>query len=464
MIAAIKAKELSLPRGVGGRMPTGRHAHHAWALILLCVFFVFPTSCSNGANDHEVPVSGDFSPEQLQADFAQMRTALESNHPDRLRYETAETLANFFNASFSSLQNNMAEAEFYRVVAPLVARYHCGHTGIRPSAGFSHGLVMPLGIYLADGKAYVDADYGSMSGVPLGSEVLAINGEPIARIVERMLAGISSDARNTSAKMHRLNRNFFLYYYYFWGETPRFDLTIKEPTGGNESALRVNSRPFAQVNSEASSRFAADGRLSLATSGNRAVLTVPSFVISQNPDYRAFFENAFRQMNDRGIARLIIDIRGNGGGDPEMSVALLSHLIDRPFVYFKKGLGYANLFAETAPHPVHFSGAVHVLIDGGCFSTCGHFCSMVRHHGLAAFVGETGGGTFRCHDNSTEIVLGRTGIRLRVARTTYETAVPDIDVSAGFPPDYRVVPTIHDVLSGADPQMDFAIGLFEQED
>ncbi len=137
---------------------------------------------------------GEFLPEQLQADFLQMRNALEKNHPDRLRYETAETLAGLFDAAFASLQNNMTEVEFYRVVAPLVARYHCGHTRISPANGFSPGLVMPLGIYLADGKAYVDADYGSDPSLPLGREVLAINNEPIAAIIERMQAGISSDA------------------------------------------------------------------------------------------------------------------------------------------------------------------------------------------------------------------------------------------------------------------------------
>jgi hypothetical protein len=443
-------------------MPNRRSAFFTYALVFLGVFLVFSASCQTGGNGPWDGVTGNFSPEQLQADLAQMRKALESNHPDRLRYETAETLAGIFDAAFASLQNDMTKAEFYRVVAPLVARYHCGHTRISPSNGSSPGLVMPLGIFLADGKAYVDADYGSDPSPPLGHEVLAINNEPIAAIIERMQAGISSDALNLSAKMHRLNREFYWFYYYFRGEMPGFDLVLKDPASGSESALRVAARPFSQVSREVNARFAADGRLAFTTSGQRAVLRVPSFVASQNPDYRAFFENSFRRMNDLGIAHLIIDIRGNGGGDPDVSVALISHLARRPFMYFKKGLGYGNLFVETAPHAVHFDGTVHVLIDGGCFSTSGHFCSVVRHHELAVFIGETGGGTFRCHDNSTEIVLDHTDLRLRVARTTFEAAVPDIDVSAGFLPDHRVLPTIHDILANNDPQMAFAIRLFEE--
>ncbi len=86
-------------------------------------------------------------------------------------------------------------------------------------------------------------------------------------------------------------------------------------------------------------RFPESSRLALAMDGDLAVLTVPTFVISENPDYRAFFEDAFRQMNAGGVKRLIIDIRGNGGGAPEVSVALIAHLADRPFVYLKTGAG-----------------------------------------------------------------------------------------------------------------------------
>ncbi len=443
-------------------MPSRRSACFTYALVFLGVFLVFSASCQTGGNGPWDGITGAFSPERLQADFIQMRNALERNHPDRLRYETAETLAGIFDAAFASLQDDMTKAEFYRVVAPLVARYHCGHTRISPSNGSSPGLVMPLGVYLADGKAYVDADYGSDPAVPLGREVLAIDNEPIATIIERMQAGISADALNRSIKVHQLNREFYRYYYYFRGETPGFDLQLKDPANGSESTLRVAAKPFAEVSRQVNARFAADGRLAFSTSGSRAVLRVPSFVASQNPDYRAFFENSFRQMNDLGIAHLIIDIRGNGGGDPDVSVALISHLADQPFVYFKKGVSYGNLFVATAPHAVHFNGTVHVLIDGDCFSTSGHFCAVVRHHELAAFIGETGGGTFRCHDNSTEFVLDHTDLRLRVARTTFEAAVPDHDVSAGFPPDHRVVSTISDILSGNDPQMAFAIRLFEE--
>ncbi len=429
--------------------------------IVLGVVFLLAPACRDSGWEED-PGGGGFTLEQLRADFDQLRGALESNHPDLYRYETPTGLEVDFASARDSLRGGMSEAEFFRTMAPLVARCHCGHTSIRHSARFynaleASGLVLPLGIYLDGGTARIDADYGSNSGIPLGSEVLAINGREIAEVVERMKAGISADARNDSAKAYRLNRSFFLYYHLFWGETPGFSIRFRPQEGGTESTATVVARPYAQVNPLANKRFPGSSRLAMTVAGGVALLTVPTFVAGQNPDYDSFFETAFRNLNEAGVTRLVVDLRGNGGGAPEVSVALISHLIDHPFVYFKKGQGYPQLFSATTPHPVHFPGTTLVLIDGGCFSTSGHFCALVRHHGLALFVGETGGGTFRCHDNSLEIALAQSGMRLRVARTTYEAAVPDEDVSGGFHPDFRVLPGIGDVLAGTDVQMEFAL-------
>jgi hypothetical protein len=439
------------------------------ALILLCALLLLSASCQTGNEGPDQRPQGPFSLEQLQADFSRLRSVLESNHPDPYRYESAADLGALFDSAYGSLRDGMTEAELYRLAAPLVARFHCGHTQLRHSSAFYNALaaggrVLPLGIYLDGGRAYVDADYGSGSGVRLGSEVLAIDGEPMAAIVARLTAGIPADARNESLKVRRLNREFYLHHLFWHGDAPSFALQVRDPADNSESLLPVDARPYAQVSQAAAGRFPWASAMRISSADGLAVLTVPTFVAGQNPNYRTFLSEAFRGLNDSGVKRLIIDIRGNGGGDPDVSAALIAHLADRPFVYFKNGISYPHLFAETAPDPVHFAGSVVVLIDGGCFSTSGHFCALVRHLGLATFVGETGGGTFRCHDNSFETVLANTGLRLRVARTTFEAAVPDQDVSAGFPPDFRVYPSIGDVLAGRDVQLDVAVGMLRQGD
>lgn len=446
----------------------GPNVFKAVFCCLLCLTFF---SCDPGVRSHEERLTSEFSLDQLQADFTQLRDTLENNHPDRFRYETEGELNQLFDTAYDSLQENMTEMAFYRVVAPLVARYHCMHTRVTPSTAFfreieSDGRVFPLGISLIDGKAYVDADYGSGSGIPVGSEIMSINGQKIPGIVDRIMAGLNSDAMNVSSKIRRINRMFYLYYYFFWGPQEQFNLMIKPSGGGAEIPFQISARPFSEVDRASLERFSRSNLMvfELNESEGSAVLTVPSFIITLNPGYRSFFENVFSQMNDRGVDHLIIDVRGNGGGDPVVAATLLSYLLDEPFVYFKSGSGYENMYFETSPNPIHFDGTVYILIDGGSISTTGHFCELIRHFDAGIFVGETGGGTYRCHDGHVCADLYHTGIRLQVSRVTYEAAVPDHDVSEGFVPDYRIVPSIDDILDGIDPQMDYTIQLISHGD
>jgi hypothetical protein len=437
-------------------------------LLFSCKVGDDPDSTGNSSTPPQGErLTWQFSVSQLREDFVQLRNTLENNHPDRLRYETAGELNHLFNAAYDSLQAPMTELVFYQVVAPLVARYHCGHTMVFPSTSLGselaqRGLVLPLSIYRTGDKVFVDADYNSGSGIVLGSEILTINGVEIGQIYNRIMSGMSADAMNTTKKIRQLNREFALYYYYFWGEETQFDIVLKVPGSNVETTVTVIPRIYAQVYQEAAARFSSDVQLRFEINGTRAVLTVPSFDISNNPNFRVFFNDVFTQFRDRGVENLIIDVRGNSGGDPEMSVDLISYLADEPFVYFKSGLGYNHLFTEIQPHQLQFTGKVYVLIDGGCFSTTGHFCSIVRYMGLGTFIGNTGGGTYRCHDNSTRLNLRHTGIFLRVARTTYETAVPDHNVSDGFIPDFTVVPTVDDMIGGNDPQMLYVLQLIDE--
>ena len=60
-------------------MPTRRYAVLRSALIVLCLFFVFSTSCKTSGNGPGDGNTANFTQDQLQADFAQMRNTLESN-------------------------------------------------------------------------------------------------------------------------------------------------------------------------------------------------------------------------------------------------------------------------------------------------------------------------------------------------------------------------------------------------
>jgi C-terminal processing protease CtpA/Prc len=144
---------------------------------------------------------------------------------------------------------------------------------------------------------------------------------------------------------------------------------------------------------------------------------------------------------------LIIDLRGNGGGNTVVADYLLGRIIpEEPEKYVMKTKdGTVTNRIGPFPRGEIFTGPVYVLTDFLSFSTANYFAEQIRHareRGLltdAVLAGETTGGgsaepvstaltpdlTFRV---SREVVYSPEG-------NTYETGVvPDIDVAAELTP------------------------------
>src|SRR5690606_38763211 len=138
--------------------------------------------------------------------------------------------------------------------------------------------------------------------------------------------------------------------------------------------------------------------------------------------FNAFVDAFFNEVAARQIPNVILDVRGNGGGDPYCGAYLFRKLIDRALPYFTSDTAfYPDLKPALAPASNAFHGALYVLVDGGCFSTTGHFVSLLRYHGIGRFIGEETGGSFACTSNLLSTTLGRTHLRLSYATSTFTT-------------------------------------------
>ena len=196
-----------------------------------------------------------------------------------------------------------------------------------------------------------------------------------------------------------------------------------------------------------------------------AVLQVHFFDFYDDLDrFIEMIDGFFSEVKDRDIANLILDLRGNDGGDPYSSAYLLTYLIGEPFRYFsaRSAAFYDDLKDIQHPPDDPFEGELYVLVDGGCFSTTGHFCSLLRYHQRGIFIGEETGGSFACNGGYKEVTLDNTRINLLLPHTTFRTDVRDMPLGEGIPPDYKVIPTIQDLVNEQDPVFDKAIALINE--
>lgn len=418
--------------------------------------------------------SNELSIRQLQEDFQYVRDQLENNHPALYLYYTQEIFNGFFDEAYASIDRPMTEAQFYKLLAPIVSKVKCGHTFIDFSDSYKEqerkAKFFPLGVTFLNGKAYIYQNYSHRTNIILGTRIISINGVPISTILMKLSDGISTDGNITTSKYRKINRNFFQLYYELIGTPDYFEIRCLTPSETSEFTISIEALPYNQVWNafQALNQDNNHGEpltLSIHENSSTAILKVSSFATNVQPDFKAFMRSSFQDISQYNIQNLVIDLRGNSGGDPQYSADLLSYLIDYPFVYFSEGIeaGYPSLFIPKIPYDLNFNGNVYFLINGTCFSSAGHFCSLAKYHKLGLFIGEETGGSFYCNDNHINTTLPNSHIKLQVARTTWATAVSGFEKGKGIIPDYSITQSLEDLINNIDRELIYVLQLIEGE-
>jgi C-terminal processing protease CtpA/Prc len=463
-----------------------------------------------------------FNPEKkytvshLKEDFTLLRTALEEAHGGLYFYTPKKEMDRLFDNLSAGLDHPMTELEFYGYLAPLIADINDGHTGLIFSQNYitylqDQPVLMPFKLLFIDKKAYLFRNYSEDEGIDLGGEVLSINGHPMPEILGKMLAVQPSDGQNVTSKYRRLEsttafgRQFISHY----GITTSFHIVFLSPTDGTKKEIRVqgiNQDKLMQIFRERYPDAASDRPpIELEYREDVAILTIRTFSFgayrTANIAFPHFLKKTFRELSEKNLPYLIIDLRDNGGGEDLWGKLLFSYLMDKPYMYYnflevnrtkfsfleytdapdiekmlqkstKKNergtfdiLVHSNL-GEQKPLKPTFLGKVYVLINGRSFSGSGETTSLMHYHKKAKFVGEECGAGY--YGNTSGIMptltLPFTKIRVRIPMVRYHMAVSGYKYpDRGIIPDYPFTRTVQDHLNGNDTEMDYVLDLIAKQ-
>jgi len=413
---------------------------------------------------------GRHSAADLREDLAFLRSNLEEKHPRLTAYQTEEEVDAAFSEAAGRLHDGMTTAEFLAVAAPLVTAVGCGHTGLRAPPGLhlavlEGGRLMPLGVRFIGDRVFVASHYAGDVPVPLGSELTAINGRAMSAIRDRLLSCLPSDGRRPTYNVAGLERLFCYHYWVFVERPSRFRIAFVDPGGARrECTLRARSarsivRSLRRQDPELDPLASPPRmRFEILEQAGVGYLRLATFAPEHRPSSEERLQGFFGRLAAVGAHTLILDVRGNAGGPPPVSVDLLRYLMSSSFVYLgdtprslDRVSWYEGYHVPIEPHrDLHFDGRLYVLIDHGSFSTTGHFLAHLRAGSDAVFVGQESGGGALCNDASEHLVLPHSRLRLRVATKTFVAGVDDGIVGGGVVPDIEVVPTIDDIVHHRD--------------
>ncbi len=460
----------------------------------------------------EEPASAKIEPKLLQEDFRIARSALEEGHSGIYRYAPKAELDRAFDKAAAQITQPMTPLEFYRLLAPAVAKIKCGHTSVTPPRDVRDAMdrtipLFPLSVEVLDGKVCAFREYSSEEHGVAGLEIRRINGVPIDRILSAMLAMAPGDADSQTVRPWRIGHGggFPRLLYALTGIESPFEIEFRDPAIGKTKELTIAGVTGPDRDKVATSRYPQDkqpdtaGDLKFLENGKIAVLTIYGFggragAGNQKKPLGQYFDDAFQEIHTRNSASLIIDVRNNGGGADELGKKLLSFLLDEPFQYYDDLIFNAREFeffhyvdgAKPIPagdvekradgkyhyikHPnsgiqqpskPHFAGQVLALMNGGSFSTTCEFLSNLHYRKRATFIGEEAAGGYYGNTSGRMplVTLPNSKVQVRVPMMTYYLAVKGASPNRSILPDYEVKPNMRDLLAGTDPVMTKAVEL-----
>ncbi|MEM6398184.1 MAG: S41 family peptidase [Bacteroidota bacterium] len=474
------------------------------------------------------------SVEDLQADIELIETIFREVHPGTFRYLTEEQLDANLNTLRTAFFSPSSLGKVFLAINEFTASIQCGHTASPLYNQNSDVTAMlfygpdklPFSFQWRDERMIVKLDATAGKILPLGTEVISINGYSAQSILETMRKYVPSDGPAVGPKDGFLSLRAFPWRYELFDAA--FHLLypptaegylIEFKTPGQEGKIKEYVKPLtrrerteiiAQRYPNHPQKAADLWHLDLSND-KVAVLTLGEFAVFGKGgidfDYSDFFADAFFQINASGVEKLIIDIRENQGGNDPVVAELLSYILHRPQkeTYFEGAMRYRSFPEQLRPYvktwgssipeffdpkpgkpseegeyyiyPKAFKPERGMKIKKGAFwgevvfltgrvnASLGFYLAhYVRHNEVGTLIGETTGGC-QCGLNGGNLAL------LRLPNTDLELDFPimggfalDEVPAIGIVPDIEVVPTVQDEATGNDPVMEAALKYLLSED
>lgn len=170
-----------------------------------------------------------------------------------------------------------------------------------------------------------------------------------------------------------------------------------------------------------------------------ALLKIPTFDVDEHPEaYNQAIDAAFAQIRTRGARKLVLDVRGNTGGQSDAGAQVIRYFLDKPRAQVSRArerlnsdnngvLGHRGevgsmiefnledkMMQPLAPD-LRFTGQVSVLIDELTYSAGILFATTMQDLKLAKLVGRPTGGFANQTGNMMQTRLPATGFTALIA-------------------------------------------------
>nr|WP_199076928.1 S41 family peptidase [Pedobacter sp. ASV19] len=292
-----------------------------------------------------------YTAKEVREDLNYLYTTLQESHYNLFVHEGKSRYDQAYKNLKRKIKEHMSLMDVNRLFQPFTALSGLAHCSIafpfRP-AYLEYlqkgGKVFPLDINVDQGHLYVADNYSGSMLVKTGDEIVQINGRPAIYTLDRVynyLSGENKPFKNTLIDLYHFSRLHWLVF----GQVDIFRLHLKRPDGSTyEGVLKgITAEKLEEYAAKKKSIFNSTREFKYL--GEIAYLRPGAFTNSEsdgntsdhktfdNSVFVKFIDSAFYQIRQSKTRQLIIDLRGNPGGDNSFSDHMLAYFAKEPFSF-----------------------------------------------------------------------------------------------------------------------------------
>lgn len=412
--------------------------------------------------------AGPIAPAALKDDLALWRLAVLQRHPRFFGQSQLDAPAEAaFRAAEAAIDQALTHRQAFGIFARLNPHFRDAHTLLLPwlsgeapgeeeaKRQFPFGIDVTPAARLRLRSGWVEAGTGRT--LAKGSQIVAINGMSSSELLTRLQP--YGHGETTKLQLHMLSVMMPEWLDAVMGWRDRFTIALADG-GEAQDVAWTRGADWKPVTDPALADMPSVEWLGT----DAALMRIPTFDVDEYPEaYNRAVDAAFAQVRAKGVRKLVLDVRGNTGGQSDAGAQVIRHFLDQPAVQVSRArerlnsdnngvMGYRGEpgamvefdLDDKKMQPLdpdrRFTGQVSVLIDELTYSAGILFATTMQDLKLARLVGRPTGGFANQTGNMMPTRLPATGFTAFIA--TRDFIRPNGDA--------RVHPVQPDVLVADD--------------